>query len=448
MTMVQAVKPTPAATASPSPVQNAQGSSQGFEDAIRAALEGETSPRGHTRGGILSETAGQERPAPQDPAQDAPEQAAIQAGVIALITAVPPMDANAPQDDAGTQQSQPDTQNGTQIQTTSWMPAQGSDGVQKTQADTAGTQPEALSQAQAAQLIQDVVTILEGFEPIQDEAIPPTFADALAGKIQSVTQDRAGVAEVLAWMPQQLPDGAALSQDSVKSIENLLAGHLRSLENGDGNAAPVVAVKPEMQDGAAFEQRGALPEGEDNAQKGARAAESPLYGAAFSVAEGSLAAQPPEIPPQSVDSMTASIFEQIIEKTSVSLQDGVNQIEIDLVPEFLGRVSIQLTMEGERVSAMIRTSSQQVQGLLASEIGQLQQTLQSRGIEVVQLSVHQQTVGHGTDHHQPGSQAQDGRRPHRGRAHAVQDTARPADQYERIFWGTQPDEHDGVEYRA
>lgn len=114
-------------------------------------------------------------------------------------------------------------------------------------------------------------------------------------------------------------------------------------------------------------------------------------------------------------------------------------------------MSIQLTMEAERVSAVIRTSSQQVQGLLASEISQLQQALQARGIEVVQLSVQQQAVGQGMMDHQnrPGGQSQGGRPHNRGRTHAVaQDAAIPADHYEQVFWTTQPGQDQGIEYRA
>lgn len=433
--MVQAIAPPAPKKA---PVQNvsvAAADAQGFEQAIRSAIKsGETAGEGKQAGAVKDsgkpDSPLQDQDSPQ--AQDVQEQAAIQGyGMLAQNTQVNDMMPPPSEDE----QTQAIPQQDTLIP---FDPAQGSDGTGTTKALT-DAKPDALPQAQAEAISQEVVNILEGFVQLKDEAIPPSFADALAGKIQSAGKGQQAVEEVLAWMPQQLPEQAAPDQEGTKTIEQLLMQHLSSLENINGNPAPVSA--------ALSQQQGEMQQGEDDDSP---AMGTQLQGAEFIPSEGVFSTQmdaqvPPEAEP--IHQMTESIFEQIVEKTSISLQENTKQIDIDLVPEFLGRVSIQLTMEGERVSAVIRTSSQQVQGLLASEISQLQQTLQARGIEVVQLSVHHQTVGQGMDSHHSNPQGQ-GSRPGKGRLRVQAQDGLPVNQYEQAFMGAQPSQDGGVEYRA
>ena len=82
----------------------------------------------------------------------------------------------------------------------------------------------------------------------------------------------------------------------------------------------------------------------------------------------------------------AGVIEQITERMQVS-QPGKNQINIQLEPESLGKVNIQLKVENGEVLAKLIVESQQVKGYLEQNINGLRSNLVRQGFNIDQIYV-------------------------------------------------------------
>jgi flagellar hook-length control protein FliK len=85
--------------------------------------------------------------------------------------------------------------------------------------------------------------------------------------------------------------------------------------------------------------------------------------------------------------LQASILSQVIDKTSVSLRNGLSSIEIKLKPEALGNLKMHISTENNQVSIKIVTEGQLVKEIVENNIMQLKSDLQSQGIEITKVEV-------------------------------------------------------------
>jgi flagellar hook-length control protein FliK len=78
---------------------------------------------------------------------------------------------------------------------------------------------------------------------------------------------------------------------------------------------------------------------------------------------------------------------QLVEKMSASVQQGKSEFSIDLKPEHLGRLSIQLVMDGDGIKAYIKASDWSAKGLIQAELPYLQEMLKQKELPVVCVEV-------------------------------------------------------------
>ena len=73
----------------------------------------------------------------------------------------------------------------------------------------------------------------------------------------------------------------------------------------------------------------------------------------------------------------------------IQLKPGMEQIEMQLHPESLGTVHIQLTSKGGEVTAQFQVQNEAVKAAIESQITTLQESLREQGVKVeaVQVSV-------------------------------------------------------------
>ena len=69
---------------------------------------------------------------------------------------------------------------------------------------------------------------------------------------------------------------------------------------------------------------------------------------------------------------------------------GNKQLVIRLDPPDLGQVSVVLQVRGKEVQAVLRTGNQETSQVLADQLGQLRNQLESQGLRVTRLEVQTQ----------------------------------------------------------
>ena len=82
-------------------------------------------------------------------------------------------------------------------------------------------------------------------------------------------------------------------------------------------------------------------------------------------------------------------MDQIMNYMKIQLKPGMDQLEMQLHPENLGTVHIQLVSKGGEITAQFHVQNEAVKAALESQISTLQETLKDQGVKVeaVQVSV-------------------------------------------------------------
>ncbi|GHU94174.1 hypothetical protein FACS1894208_04800 [Clostridia bacterium] len=92
-----------------------------------------------------------------------------------------------------------------------------------------------------------------------------------------------------------------------------------------------------------------------------------------------------EIPQEPVTAQ--QIVNQIVESARVSILNGTSQLEIQLRPEHLGKVSVILTAAEDGVTAHIKAPSESVRNLLSTGLGELMASLKDMGVNMKDIDV-------------------------------------------------------------
>ena len=86
-------------------------------------------------------------------------------------------------------------------------------------------------------------------------------------------------------------------------------------------------------------------------------------------------------------SFSAQAMNQIVQKAVLSLNNGQSEVQIDLKPEFLGHIRMQIVSESQQVAIKIVTEFPFVKDMLESNLAQLKAELQAQGLEIDELEV-------------------------------------------------------------
>jgi hypothetical protein len=91
---------------------------------------------------------------------------------------------------------------------------------------------------------------------------------------------------------------------------------------------------------------------------------------------------------------SSETLNQIVQKAVLSLKNGQNEVRIDLKPDFLGHIRMQIITESQQVAVKIYAESPFVKDMLESNLHQLKTELQAQGLVIDKLEVF---VGHDSD---------------------------------------------------
>lgn len=104
---------------------------------------------------------------------------------------------------------------------------------------------------------------------------------------------------------------------------------------------------------------------------------------------GLVSSSPRSFLPQNVQ----EVFDQLIQFSKITVQEGKSQVEIQLKPEYLGKVQLQLTLEEGILTAKFLVENQAVGRMLESNLTDLRQSLQEQGLKFEQVQVEVGTGG-------------------------------------------------------
>jgi hypothetical protein len=139
------------------------------------------------------------------------------------------------------------------------------------------------------------------------------------------------------------------------------------------------------------------------------------------------AAQPSEGAQRSLMSQTLN---QIVQKAVLSLANGQHEVQIDLKPDFLGRIRMQIIAESQQVAVRIVAELPVAKEMLESNLNQLKAELQAQGLEVDELEV---SVAHDSreedDKHQKAAEVRRARASKNSRLSADADTVAQTDRH-------------------
>ena len=85
--------------------------------------------------------------------------------------------------------------------------------------------------------------------------------------------------------------------------------------------------------------------------------------------------------------LRAETLDQIVDKAVFRLRNGQSEVRIDLKPDSLGHVRLQIVTENHQVTLRIMAESHAAKNLIDSGIGQLKADLQAQGLRVDELEV-------------------------------------------------------------
>jgi flagellar hook-length control protein FliK len=83
----------------------------------------------------------------------------------------------------------------------------------------------------------------------------------------------------------------------------------------------------------------------------------------------------------------AGALSQIVEKAAFNLKNGQSQVKIDLKPDFLGHVRMQISTENHQVTVKIATEFSVVKDIIENNIHQLKANLENHGLEIDKIDV-------------------------------------------------------------
>lgn len=93
-----------------------------------------------------------------------------------------------------------------------------------------------------------------------------------------------------------------------------------------------------------------------------------------------------ETPVVSKSDIAANI-ENIVKKISVCVKEDQQELEVELKPEHLGKLSIKLVMDGDGLKAQIKAGDAQIKGILQEELNYLQNLLKDKGVNIDRIDI-------------------------------------------------------------
>ena len=156
-----------------------------------------------------------------------------------------------------------------------------------------------------------------------------------------------------------------VSDDSRSPAEKATAGLALSTADGvaEEGGSPSLRFEAALRDVRSF----AVPEGNPD---------KPAEAAAAAKSRDTAAAP-----------VKTDVFDQIVQRAAVHAKSDQGEIRIDLKPEFLGHVRLQIVTDNQQVTVRILTELPMVRDMIESNIHQLKSDLQQQGLQVERVEV-------------------------------------------------------------
>jgi len=84
---------------------------------------------------------------------------------------------------------------------------------------------------------------------------------------------------------------------------------------------------------------------------------------------------------------TNEIMDQILDYMKIQLKPGMDQLTMQLHPESLGSLQIQITSKGGEVTAQFKVQDETVKAAIESQVAELKETLKNQGVKVEAVEV-------------------------------------------------------------
>jgi flagellar hook-length control protein FliK len=100
----------------------------------------------------------------------------------------------------------------------------------------------------------------------------------------------------------------------------------------------------------------------------------------------------------------ARTLDQIVQKAALHLKSGQNEVQINLKPDFLGQIRMQIITDNQQVTVRILAEYPMVKELIESNVHQLRSELQNYGLDIdeLEVSVSQNSDQHVADQNKAG----------------------------------------------
>ena len=218
--------------------------------------------------------------------------------------------------------------------------------------------------------------------PAAPLAVSPSAETLRSAVVSSKAQASEG-SFVLPRNFESAPDTqSGVSDDSRSPAEKAKAGLALSSTNGaaEEGSSPSLRFEAALRDARSF----AVPEASPgkHAEAAAAAKGRDTAGATFKT----------------------DVFDQIVQRAAMHVKSDQGEMRIDLKPEFLGHVRLQIVTDNQQVTVRIHTEFPMVRDMIESNIQQLKSDLQQQGLRVEQVEVA--VAGDPRQH--PGRQAWSG----------------------------------------
>ena len=194
-------------------------------------------------------------------------------------------------------------------------------------------------------------------EPVCESAVPPDRPRGPSAPTADAVRERFPAAERLAAIKEELPSPPAeVSHRPAPESSSPLS---TAIEEGDDDGFSAALLRAGRTD----------PPSESAAGKAVSSGAAPRpHGAERAAVKG-------------------DVVEQIVQRAVVHLKNDQGMARIDLKPEFLGQVRMQVVTEGQQVTLRILTELPMVRDLIEQNLHQLKSDLQQQGLQVERVEV-------------------------------------------------------------
>lgn len=260
-----------------------------------------------------------------------------------------------------------------------------------------------------------MVHLTEGADDMSlltDEALYNSVTEAL----ETLDEVMAGLQEETGMSAEELKEAlqAADNQAVVKTDETVKEVVVQEMPETKDAAKPVniTVPKPELTENARTEAM--MPKEMPEKESAGKDSESPFMGNTYQNVHVEADAQVQAAETESTFSMadTQEIMDQIVDYMKVAVKPEVTSLEMQLHPESLGTLHIQISNREGAVTAQFIAQNESVKAALESQVMELKENLEQQGlkVEAVEVTIAQYSLDRNPDGREEASEQGRGRK--------------------------------------